>query len=447
LSSDLFSFAEKNHPREGSQKSRPLAFRMRPKQLGEFFGQEEVLGQGKPLRKWIEAGRIPSLIFWGPPGCGKTTLAHILSTHLKADFITMSAVLSGTKELREVIERAKQVKRMSNQDTLLFLDEIHRFNKSQQDALLPHVEDGTVTFIGATTENPSFEINSALLSRVRVIRLGRLSIAAIAQALERAMKDPIEGLGGLIRLTPEAIQWLANSADGDMRRALTSLEIIHRFFQRSEQALEIDQVIRALESALEKQPIQYDKSGEEHYNIISAFIKSIRDSDPHAGLYYLARMLEGGEDPLFIVRRLVILASEDIGNADPRALTLAISVKEAVEFVGMPEARISLAQAVTYLAMAPKSNASYMGIEAAKEEVLKSGALPVPFHLRNARSSLMKSEGYGKNYRYAHSDPNARAKQTHLPDPLLGKRFYLPKEVGLEKQLKEKLDFLNSDFE
>jgi putative ATPase len=423
---------------------------MRPKTLHEFLGQDRVLGPGKPLRHWIESDRVPSLILWGPPGCGKTTLAQIIAEQTQSQFEALSAVLSGVKEIKEVVARAREVRRMSRRKTILFVDEIHRFNKSQQDALLPHVEDGTVTLIGATTENPSFEINSALLSRVRVIRLERLNSHALRLTLERALQDPSRGLGGFLKMSPEALTWLAEMAEGDARRALTSLEAVALFVGQdapTSEELSLEQTQAALESALERQPIPYDKSGEEHYNVISAFIKSIRDSDPHGGLYYLARMIEGGEDPLFIARRLVILASEDVGNADPRALMVAISVKDAVEFIGFPEARISLAQAVTYLSLAPKSNASYQGINLAQEEVRKTGALPVPFHLRNAVTGLMKAEGYGKNYRYAHSQQNARAKQSHLPDSLKGRRFYEPKEVGLEKQFKEKLDLLNPDFE
>ncbi|MGK5086117.1 replication-associated recombination protein A [Bdellovibrionota bacterium FG-2] len=424
---------------------------MRPRTLDEFAGQERVLGRGKPLRSWIESDRVPSLILWGPPGVGKTTLARIIAGQTRSEFEALSAVLSGVKDIKEAVERARQGRKMYGRKTILFVDEIHRFNKSQQDALLPHVEDGTVTLVGATTENPSFELNSALLSRARVIRLERLEPSALVGVLTQALRDPERGLAGFFRVSPEGLQWLAETAEGDARRALTALETVGLFTpaggEGSPAELTLEQVQAALESALDRQPIPYDKSGEEHHNVVSAFIKSIRDSDPHAGLYYLARMLEGGEDPLFIVRRLVILASEDIGNADPRALQVAIAVKDAVDFVGMPEARINLAQAVTYLSIAPKSNASYEGIGAALEEVRATGALPVPMHMRNAVTSLMKSEGYGKNYRYAHSDKQARARQTHLPESLIGKRYYVPKETGLERQIKERLDQLNPDFE
>lgn len=430
--------------------SNPLAYRMRPKALEDLYGHEKVLAPGKPLRLWIESDRVPSLILWGPPGCGKTTLAGIIAQQTVAQFESLSAVLSGVKEIKEAVAKAYTMKQTSHRKTILFIDEIHRFNKSQQDALLPHVENGTVILIGATTENPSFELNQALLSRTRVIRLERLTADALERAILKALKDPANGLGGFFDLTSEAISWIAETSEGDARRALTALESIALSVGPQGSfacvhPLTQEQAQKALESSLERQPIPYD--GEEHYAIISAFIKSIRDSDPHAGLYYLARMLEGGEDPLFIARRLVILASEDIGNADPRALTIALNVKDAVDFIGMPEARISLAQAVTYLASAPKSNASYEGINEALSEVRKTGALPVPLHLRNPVTSLMKREGYGNGYRYAHSEKDSRARQSHLPEPLIGKRFYFPKESGLERQIKERLDLINVDFE
>jgi putative ATPase len=419
---------------------------MRPRTLDEFVGQERVLGPGKPLRNWIVSDRVPSLILWGPPGTGKTTLSKIIAEQTQSNFEALSAVLSGVKDIKEVVERARQARRMSRRKTILFVDEIHRFNRAQQDALLPHVEDGTVTLIGATTENPSFELNSALLSRARVIRLDRLDPDSLVTMLTRALEDRERGLAGVLKLTPEAVRWLAETSEGDARRALTALETIS-LFAAGETAVDVEGAKAALESSMERQPIPYDKAGEEHYNVISAFIKSLRDSDPHAGLYYLARMLEGGEDPLFIARRLVILASEDVGNADPRALSVAIATMQAVDFVGLPEARINLAQAVTYLATAPKSNASYEALGEAMAEVKASGALPVPMHLRNAVTGLMRAEGYGKDYRYAHSDKDGRARQTHLPEALLGRRFYQPRESGYERQLKERLDQVNPDFD
>ncbi|MBC7690408.1 MAG: replication-associated recombination protein A [Methylotenera sp.] len=448
--SDLFDFGEEQTSEGGTigPNAGPLAHRMRPRTLDDFTGQEKVLGPGKPLRHWIETDRVPSLILWGPPGCGKTTLAKIIAQRTMSGFESLSAVLSGVKDIKEAVEKAKQSRRMSQRKTILFVDEIHRFNKSQQDALLPHVEDGTVTLIGATTENPSFELNSALLSRARTIRLERLEVGALSQIIRNALADSKRGLGGFLRISDEAIQWLAETSEGDARRALTTLENVSLYASAAGgEPMTLAQVKDALESSLERQPIPYDKSGEEHYSVVSAFIKSLRDSDPHAGLYYLARMLEGGEDPLFIARRMVILASEDIGNADPRALQVALAVKDAVDFIGMPEGRINLAQGVTYLAMAPKSNASYVGIGQAIAEIHATGALPVPMHLRNAVTGLMKKEGYGQGYKYAHNQGDQRAMQSHLPKELVGRRFYEPKDVGLEKQLKEKLDRLNPDFD
>ena len=443
---DLFSHSNGEDASVGPG-SGPLAHRMRPRTLDDFTGQERVLGPGKPLRHWIEMDRVPSLVLWGPPGCGKTTLARIIAQRTESNFEALSAVLSGVKDIKEAVEKAKQAKRLSRRKTILFVDEIHRFNKSQQDALLPHVEDGTVTLIGATTENPSFELNRALLSRVRVIRLESLSANALARVIERSLSDAEHGLGGFLQLTPEAVTWLAETSEGDARRALTAVETVSLFVGPETQGKPLDLVgtQAALESALERQPIPYDKSGEEHYNVVSAFIKSLRDSDPDAGLYYLARMLEGGEDPLFIARRLVILASEDVGNADPRALQIALNVKDAVDFVGMPEARINLAQGVTYLACAPKSNASYVGIGEALSVVRETGALPVPMNLRNAVTGLMKAEGYGQGYRYAHDDPAASREQKRLPETIQGKRFYEPKDSGFEKQIRERLAWLRGE--
>lgn len=437
----LFGPQKKDPP--FNRRTGPLAYRMRPHCLEEFRGQSHLFSEDKPLKAWIESDRLPSLVFWGPPGCGKTSLAQIIAHQTSAQFITLSAVHSGVKEIKEATQRAELKASTDGVKTILFVDEIHRFNKAQQDALLPHVENGTLILIGATTENPSFEINSALLSRMRVVRLEALTEEAILEILTQALNEPQRGLGGLIKIDPEALEWIAQSSLGDARKAVTTLENLALAFRGRDRSITLKEV----KKNLERQPIRYDKNGEEHYDVISAFIKSIRDSDPHAGLYYLARMLEGGEDPLFIARRLVILASEDIGNADPRAVQLAVSIKEAVHFVGMPEARISLAQAVTYLALAPKSNASYLGIEKAIEEVRRSGPEPVPYHLRNSVTGLMKKMGYGKNYRYAHNEKEQRSGQTHLPKKIIGKKFYFPKKVGLENQMKEKLDRLNKDFE
>lgn len=383
MSSDLFEFAENNF-RTGGSISGPLASRMRPKTWEDWVGQEAILGKGKPLRQWIDSDRVPSILLWGPPGCGKTSLARMIAHQTRSHFEALSAVLSGVKELKEILIKAKEINRLSPSSvrlkTILFIDEIHRFNKNQQDALLPHIEDGTVTLIGATTENPSYEINSALLSRVRVIRFERLASSAIEQAIRRALRDPLSGLGGFLQLSEEAIRWLAETSEGDARRALTSLEAV-ALFVGDGNPLNLNQVQAALASSLDRQSLPYDTS--EHFQLLSALIKSIRASDSQGGLYYLARMLSAGEDPLLIARRLVVFASEDVGNADPRGLLMAVAVKEAVEFVGMPEARINLAQAVTYLASAPKNRACYLGIQEALEEVQRTGALPVPLHLRN----------------------------------------------------------------
>lgn len=401
------------------------------------------MAPGKPLRQWIDSDRLPSLILWGPPGCGKTTLARLIASKTRQRLVNMSAISAGTKDLKQAGDEARSELNYHGRKTLIFVDEIHRFNKAQQDVLLPYVESGALTLIGATTENPSFELNSALLSRVRVIRLERVPESALVRLLERALSDVQNGLGGRLSIDPEGLQYIARCSEGDARRALTALESISLAAALGSGGtnLSCEEVIRLLSDggALARQPIPYDKDGDEHHNVVSAFIKSIRGSDPHAGLYYLARMLEGGEDPLFICRRLVILASEDVGNADPRGLQIALAAKDAVDFVGMPEARINLAQAVTYLAMAPKSNAAYAGINAAISEVRSSGALPVPANLRN--------NGTEKGYRYDHDSAEGHVAQRHLPGELVGARFYHPKELGLEKQLKEKLDRLNPTFD
>jgi len=419
---DLFS-------QDNQLNSAPLAHRMRPRELEDWLGHEAVVGPGKPLRQWIDADRVPSLILWGPPGCGKTSFGRLLATKTQSRFVVLSAVTAGAKDLKQTGEEARMQLSHYRRKTMVFVDEIHRFNKSQQDALLPYVEEGALTLIGATTENPSFELNSALLSRVRVIRLERLSEEALVQLLQRAIQDSDRGLGGLLQLEPESLEFIARCSEGDARRALTALESLALVASSRPLSLEDVKSFLGGSSGALRQPISYDKSGEEHYNVTSAFIKSLRDNDPQAGIYYLARMIEGGEDPLFIARRLVIFASEDIGNADPRALQLAMDARDAVDFVGMPEGRIPLAQAVTYLALAPKSRASYEAIGAALEEVQKTGALPVPMHLRNAVTRLMKEQGYGEGYGRIHQN---------LPSEIEGREFYHPTENGLEKQLAEK---------
>ncbi|MDO3376719.1 replication-associated recombination protein A [Geoalkalibacter halelectricus] len=413
----------------------PLAERMRPRNLTEVVGQQHLLAEGKLLRRLIETDQIASVIFWGPPGTGKTTLAQVIANSTRSRFVSFSAVLQGVKEVREIVARAREEKAFHGLQTLLFVDEIHRFNKAQQDAFLPHVERGDIILIGATTENPSFEVNAALLSRSRVFVLEPLQPADIRQLLERALSDP-RGLGGRgLSATDEALDFLAEMADGDARIALNTLEVA---------ALSLRTgclTKQALAESLQKKPLLYDKGGEEHYNVISAFIKSLRGSDPDAALYWLARMLEAGEDPLFIARRLVIFASEDVGNADPRGLQIAVAAMQAVHFVGLPEGRINLAQAVTYLAGAPKSNASYVGVDAALAEVRKSGALPVPLHVRNAPTRLMKDLGYGRGYRYAHDAAEAIVEQTHLPEEIAEKRFYRPTDHGYEKTIAERLRY------
>jgi putative ATPase len=414
----------------------PLAERMRPRDLEGFVGQEQLLGPGKLLRQLIESDQLTSAIFWGPPGTGKTTLGHLIARRTASRFVFFSAVMGSLKEVREILTEARQQRAYHRRKTLLFVDEIHRFNKAQQDAFLPAVETGDIILIGATTENPSFEINSALLSRSRVFVLEALSPAAIKALVTRALTSK-EGLADYqLEMTAEALDFLAEKAGGDARIALGAIENA----ALSGGAREID--LTRIAEALQTRALAYDKGGEEHYNVISAFIKSLRGSDPDGAIYWLARMLDAGEDPLFIVRRMVIFASEDVGNADPRALQIAIATQQAAHFVGMPEARICLAQAVTYLASAPKSNASYVAIGKALAEVRRSGALPVPKHLRNAPTSLMKSLDYGKDYQYAHDYTNAVSDQQHLPDHLAGQQYYQPTDRGYEKLIGERLEHL-----
>ena len=425
-----------------SSKNAPLAERMRPRTIAEFTGQEHLLGEGRILRRMIETDSLSSLIFWGPPGCGKTTLAHVIAAETKSHFIFFSAILSGIKEIREIFREAEGYA-ARGQRTILFVDEIHRFSKSQQDAFLPSVEKGLVTIIGATTENPSFEVIAPLLSRCRVLTLQQLEPAMVRGILEQALSDRVRGLGTLsLTADGDALDFLAQQSGGDARIALNTLEVAAALLK----GLKTDTVVtlEMIQEALQKKALLYDKGGEEHYNVISAFIKSLRGSDPDAALYWLARMLEAGEDPIFILRRMIILASEDIGNADPRALQMAVAALQAFQVVGMPEGRIILGQAVTYLATAPKSNASYAGINAALAEVRKSGALPVPLHIRNAPTKLMKESGYGKGYQYAHDYEEGYAGQQCLPDSLAGCTFYEPKGHGYEKNIVERMEWLRS---
>jgi len=421
------------------QAAAPLAERMRPRCLAEYIGQEHLLGEGKLLRRLIENDELASLIFWGPPGSGKTTLARVIANATKSHFIFFSAILSGIKEIREIVKEAENTLNYQGKRTILFVDEIHRFNKSQQDAFLPYVERGTFTIIGATTENPSFEVIAPLLSRCKVLVLHPLSSVEISAILRQALADAARGLGQQ-RLTIDevALAFIAEQAGGDARIALNTLETAAKLADDRLITLE------TIREALQKKALLYDKGGEEHYNVISAFIKSIRGSDPDAAIYWLARMLEAGEDPLFIIRRLVIVASEDIGNADPRGLQLAVAALQAFQLVGLPEGRIILGQAVTYLATAPKSNASYLAIDAALAEVRKSGGLPVPKHIRNAPTKLMKDEGYGQGYKYAHDYRDGYADQQHLPDALRGRTFYNPTDRGYEKAIGDRLSRLRS---
>lgn len=434
---------QKNLAQTGLQLSvviqEPLANLMRPKTLEEFFGQEDLMGKDKTLQKLIESDQVHSMIFFGPPGVGKTTLAQIIAERTSAKFMTISAVTAGVPELRKIIDEAEEYRRFGT-PTILFVDEIHRFNKSQQDFLLPHTEKGTVILIGATTENPSFEVNSALLSRAQVFVFKSLDDAALEKIAERALQKVSELVkaesGEYLRLEleQEAKEFLIGFANGDARNLLNTLEVILKV--AGKWPVDIEEIRRILQ----KKNLRYDKKGEEHYNIISALHKSMRDSDPDAALYWMMRMLEGGEDPLYIARRLIRFASEDIGMADPHALLVAVAAKDACHFNGMPECEVNLAQAVVHLAMAPKSNALYAAVGTIKGEIKHSGNLEVPLHIRNAPTKLMKEWGYGKGYKYAHDYRGALVDQQHLPDQLKGRKFYQPTDRGLEAKIKSKLD-------
>jgi len=438
---DIFDY----HAQKASDAARPLAERMRPRDLDEFVGQRHVVAEGGILRTAIEQDRIFSMIFWGPPGCGKTTLARIMASATRSFFVHFSAVLSGVKEIRGVIAEAHNQQKLYRKRTILFVDEIHRFNKSQQDAFLHHVESGLITLIGATTENPSFEVISPLLSRCRVITLKMLTAEDIAAIVDHAIKDCERGLGDLrLAFEEDALSHLIRIADGDARMALNSLEVVAALCENKTGPSEKDQQrvisVADLERALEKKALTYDKSGEEHYNVISAFHKSLRGSDPDAALYWLERMLAAGEDPLYIARRMVRFASEDIGNADPPALTLAMSAMQAFQFLGHPEGELALAQAAVYLATAPKSNSIYSAYGKVQAAVRKAGSLPVPLHIRNAPTRLMKDLGYGKNYKYAHNYKDAFVVQDYLPEDLKDRLFYTPTARGYEKIVKQRLD-------
>lgn len=430
---DLFTDAE-------PEILRPLADRMRPRNLDQFLGQAHIVGKGKPLRMAIESDRLHSLIFWGPPGTGKTTLATLIAHQSGAQFLSLSAVLSGVKDIRAAVEQAREVQRRQGRKTVLFIDEVHRFNKSQQDAFLPHVEDGTVLFIGATTENPSFELNNALLSRARTYVLKSLGVEDLEQIIQQALNDTVHGLGQReLHLVPELGRLIAEAADGDARRALNLLEIAADLTTGQEISRE------AVEEVVSGSVRRFDKGGEAFYDQISALHKSVRGSAPDAALYWFARMIDGGCDPLYVARRVVRMASEDIGNADPRALTIALNAWETQERLGSPEGELAIAQAVLYLACAPKSNAAYMAYKAALSQVREGGSLEIPIHLRNAPTRLMKELGYGRKYRYAHDEPDAYAAgEVYLPEEIEGARYYFPVNRGLEIKIAEKLERLRS---
>jgi putative ATPase len=418
----------------------PLAERMRPKTLDEFFGQSDIVGEGKILRRMLEQGTIESsLIFWGPPGCGKTTLAHIIAEKVDANFVFFSAVTSGIADVRRIMGEAGQRLSYNGRRTILFVDEIHRFNKAQQDAFLPHIESGTIILIGATTENPSFEVISPLLSRCRVFVLNLLGEDDIAGILRAALDDVERGYGKRkIDAGSEVLGYLAHLANGDARTALNALEMsIASFPGAGPVTLTRDSV----EEAVQKRSILYDKKGEQHFNIISALHKSLRGGDPDAGLYWLARMIEAGEDPMYVARRLVRFASEDVGNADPQALHVTLGVMEAVRFIGLPEGKLALAQAVTYLALAPKSNALEKAYIAAAKDVEEHGPLPVPLWIRNAPTRLMKDLGYGDGYAYPHEAPDAIVAQEYFPAAIAGRRYYEPVERGFEREMIKRLEY------
>jgi len=432
---DMFEYQfEKQLSKEAS-----LATRMRPTTFDEFVGQEHLVGKGRVLRKAIDADQIPSVILWGPPGSGKTTLAFVIANVTRSHFSPISAVSAGVSDLRKIIEEARERRKLHQQRTILFIDEIHRFNKAQQDAVLPFVEDGTVTLIGATTENPSFEVILPLLSRSKVLTLKPLSSDELRVIIIRALKDKLKGLGGLnAEVDEEAMDYLITMSNNDARIALNTLEIAVLAT-----ALDADGrrriTLATIEDALQRRAPRYDRAGDQHYDLISALHKTLRGSDPDAALYWLARMLEAGEDPLYIARRLVRFASEDVGMADPQALVVAMAAQQAVHFVGMPEANLALAEAAVYLATAPKSNSLYAAYAKVQMEVKQGADQPVPLHLRNPVTPLMEGIGYGKGYKYAHDYPGHFVRQQNLPDALEGKRFYTPSDQGYEKEVEERL--------
>ena len=419
----------------------PLAERMRPATFDELVGQADILGPGKPLREAIERDRLQSIILWGPPGTGKTTLARLIAKVTRARFVSFSAVLAGIKEIKEVMAAAERTRRATGRRTIVFVDEIHRFNKSQQDAFLPRVEAGDIVLVGATTENPSFEVNAALLSRSKVFVLRGLTEDEVAGILNRALSDPDRGLGSQpLDVEPAALRTMARFSNGDARAALNLLELAAAaaVADPSDGRLKVN--LDLVQQAVQRRALMYDKGGEEHYNVISALHKSMRNSDPDAAVYWLARMVEAGEDPLYIARRLVRFASEDIGNADPQALTVAVAAKDAVHFIGMPEGNTALAQCVVYLATAPKSNAVYVAYNEAAADALNEIADPVPLHIRNAPTPLMRDLKYGKGYRYAHNEPEGVAEMDCLPPTLQGKKYYQPTDRGFEREIRTRME-------
>jgi len=434
---DLFDQGNSGNVKDAA----PLAERMRPQNIYEYIGQKHLLGEGSLLKRAIESDKLFSMIFWGPPGSGKTRLARILANETKSKFVSFSAVLSGVKEIRAVIDEARELLERKSIKTILFVDEIHRFNKAQQDAFLPHVESGLITLIGATTENPSFEVIAPLLSRTRVLVLKPFSEENLLAILEAALKNKQKGLGNIdVKIDANVLRYLVSLADGDARSALNNLEVLVSMVQN----LPDDQraiSLKFAQDALLKKSLLYDKDGEEHYNLISALHKSLRGSDPDAALYWLGRMLAAGEDPLYIARRMIRFASEDIGNADPQALVVAVAAQQAFHFIGLPEGELALAQAAVYLATAPKSNALYVGYGKVKNTINTKGYLPVPLHIRNAPTKLMKDLNYGKDYKYAHDYEESYVPQDYLPEEIKGELFYQPKGVGFEKTIKERLNY------